>query len=251
MKNDFNSRFKRRLRSTVLFASVTLGGLLILQQTAHAWKTVFDPVNYRQNILTAVRSLTAINRQVDQLRNEARMLIKMDTDLTALGSTVSPDLARTLSQLKGLMDQGNAIHMAVEETTREMERLFPEEFSSTLDGDEIMRNARTRWEQALSAYKRSANLQAMVNENVSEDSTLLDTLLDRSRTAVGNLQASQAGNELAGLGIKQSLQLQQMMAAQYRAETMERARRLAAEEQARVRFGSFMGSRSGAYSASR
>ena len=80
---------------------------------------------------------------------------------------------------------------------------------------------------------------------------MLETLLGRSRTAVGNLQASQTGNELMGLSVKQSLQLQQLMAAQYRADTMERSRRMAAEEEARVRFKIFLGSGSGAYSPAR
>lgn len=245
--NTDTSHLKRTVSAAVLSLGLILGAG---SQSADA-RVVFDPWNYRQNILTAVRSLSEVNQQIEQLRNEAQMIVKMDLDLTKLGSTISPELVRTLGELKSLMDQGNAIRMQVEETNSEMQRLFPDEFAETLNGDDIVRDAKARWDQTLSAYKRSANLQAKVSENVEQDSNLLETLLGRSRTAVGNLQASQTGNELTGLSVKQSLQLQQLMAAQYRADTMERSRRMAAEEEARVRFKTFLGSGSGAYSPAR
>jgi len=246
MKSD-TSHLKRTVSAAVLSLGLILGAV---PQNADA-RVVFDPWNYRQNILTAVRSLSEVNQQIEQLRNEAQMIVKMDLDLTKLGSTISPELVQTLGELKTLMDQGNAIRMQVEETNTEMQRLFPDEFAETLNGDDIVRDAKARWDQTLSAYKRSASLQAKVSENVEQDSNLLETLLGRSRTAVGNLQASQAGNELSGLGVKQSLQLQQLMAAQYRADTMERSRRMAAEEEARVRFKTFLGNGSSAYSPAR
>jgi type IV secretion system protein TrbJ len=43
--------------------------------------TVFDPWNYKENLLTAIRSLEEINNQVKQLTNEAQMLMKMDLNL--------------------------------------------------------------------------------------------------------------------------------------------------------------------------
>ncbi|MGB7244745.1 MAG: P-type conjugative transfer protein TrbJ [Sulfitobacter sp.] len=236
------------LKKTICAAALATCLAMATLTPAKAWKTVFDPWNYRQNILTAVRSLSEVNQQIEQLRNEAQMITKMDLDLTKLGSTISPELARTLSEMKTLMDQGNAIKMQVEQTSLEMHRLFPDEFANALTGDDVVKDAKERWDQTLSAYKRSANLQAKISENIEVDSGLLDTLLDRSRSSVGNLQASQAGNELTGLSVKQSLQLQQLMAAQYRAETLERSRRMAAEEEARVRFNGFLGSKDSSYS---
>jgi len=69
----------------------------------------------------------------------------------------------------------------------------------------------------------------------------LSDLLSKSSTAVGNLQAQQAGNELLGLNVKQQLQLQTLIATEQRAHGLERARTLASEEEARLRFRSFVG----------
>jgi len=236
-----------RLKRTISIAALGLGLILSSVPDASAWRTVFDPWNYRQNILTAVRSLTEINQQIDQLRNEAQMLLRMDLDLESLTGTVAPELLETLGAIQALIDEADAIRMQVTETDQAMRDLFPDSFDAALTGDDIVREAKARWDETLAAHKRAASLQAQISETISTDSDLLSTLLDRSRSASGNLSVNQAGNELTGLSVKQSLQLQQMMAAQYRAETFERARRMAAEEEARMRFQSFMGSADGAY----
>ena len=108
------SILKHGLCSAAMATSLALSGVMITSQSAQAWKTVFDPWNYRQNILTAVRSLSEVNQQIDQLRNVAQMILKMDLDLTNLGSTISPELAQTLGEMKNMMDQGNTIKLQVE-----------------------------------------------------------------------------------------------------------------------------------------
>ena len=243
MRHNFSA-----LKRTSCIAALGLSLIVTVPLPGHAggWP-VFDALNYVQNILTASQTLIEINQQVDQLRNEAEMLVNMDLNLRQLTDTLSPELATALNEINALLDQADAIRLEVQETDQAMRELFPEEFAATLSGDEALQNAQVRWSEALNAYKRSASLQAKVSESAVTDGANLATLLSRSRTAVGNLQASQAGNELSGLAIKQSLQVQQLMAAQYRAETMDRARRLASEEEARVRFNSFVGNAS-AYS---
>ena len=234
------------LKRTVSIAVLGLG-LCLGAPSASAWKVVYDPWNYQQNVLTAARSLKEITQQIDQLRNEAQMLMRMDLDLQKITGTISPDLARSLDDMRRLMSEADAIVMKVRETDQAMERLFPNSFDGSRSNDDIIRDAKSRWDETLAAYKRSANLQAQAVENAETDAGLLATLLDRSRSAAGNLQVTQTGNELTGLAVKQSLQLQQLLAAQHRAETMERARRLASEEEARMRFKSFLGVSSGAY----
>jgi len=51
--------------------SVALSAALLVAQPAAAI-TVFDPSNFVQNTLTAVRTLEQINNQIQQLQNEAQ-----------------------------------------------------------------------------------------------------------------------------------------------------------------------------------
>jgi type IV secretion system protein TrbJ len=82
-----------------------------------------------------------------------------------------------------------------------------------------------------------------VIENVQADAGLLADLVSQSQSATGSLQVGQATNQLLALGTKQQLQIQQMMAAQYRADAVERARQQQAMEAARENTRRFIGSR--------
>jgi P-type conjugative transfer protein TrbJ len=61
---------------------------------------------------------------------------------------------------------------------------------------------------------------------------------------------AQAGNELTALSVKQSLALQGLLAGQYRADTIAKARELAAEQEGKQRFKTFLGN-GRAYTASK
>ena len=108
-----------------------------------------------------------------------------------------------------------------------------------------MRNAKSRWDEEYASLRRSALLQGQIADGIGTDTRLLDDAMARSRNAAGALEAAQAGNELSGLNIKQSLQLQSLFAAQSRSATLQRARNLATENEARQRFKGFVGSGTG------
>jgi P-type conjugative transfer protein TrbJ len=213
---------------------------IFLARPAHAI-TVFDPWNYKENLLTAVRSLEEINNQVKQLTNEAQVLAKMDLNLAQLGSSIGGDLKSQMNDIKSLLDKANGIALSVSATDSEMKKLFPSDYAQALTNDQSLAQARTRWTETLSAFKRSMSLEAKIVENTTEDGNLLSDLLSKSSSAVGNLQVQQAGNELVGLSVKQQLQLQNLMAADQRAQSLERARQLASQEEARLRFKTFVG----------
>lgn len=202
---------------------------------------VFDPANYQQNMLSAVHALEGVQNQILQLQNEAAQLLRMDRQLQPLSGSIGPDLQSTLAALRARITEGNSLALKVQETEAGYARLYPTSFADALSRDDVTRAARARWDEAYAGYKRAALLQGQVTEAGESDARLLDQILARSTGAVGSLQAAQAGNELAALHIKQSLQLQTLLAAQARAETSERARTLVAEEQGRAHVKTFLG----------
>ena len=216
---------------------------------AHAL-TVFDPANYQQNLLSAARALEQINNQVRTLQNQAQMILRMDQHLMRLGGTLSPDLQRTLTDIQAQLRTGQGIALKLQETQSTYERLFPAQVSAALSSDDVLRNAKSRWEEEYAGLKRSALLQGQIADGIETDTRLLGDAMTRSRAAVGALEAAPAGNELTGRAVQQSLALQGLLAAPHRAETLSRARDLAAEDEARQRFKSFVGTGPG-YSASR
>lgn len=233
-------RSLKRLKFGLLTAASLALGVTIQGTGAIAW-VVFDPWNYEQNLLTAIRSLEEIQNQVKQLTNEAQALAKMDLNLEQLGSSIGGDLKSSMGEIKSLLDKADGIALSVTATDSEMKKLFPSDYASALTTDQSLKAAKTRWNETLSAFKRSMSLEAKVVENTNEDGNVLSDLLSKSSTAIGNLQVQQAGNELMGLSVKQQLQLQNLIAADQRAQSLERARTLASQEESRLRFKTFVG----------
>jgi P-type conjugative transfer protein TrbJ len=238
------------LRRTSITVPIVVSVMATFLPRAAAQLTVFDPTNYQQNLLTAARALQQINNQVRQLETQAQVLLRMDQNLHQLGSTIAPDLQRTLNDIQTQLRAGEGIALRLAATQNAYEQLFPQRASSALTSADVLANAQNRWDEAYAAHKRAALLQGQIADSVDGDARLLGEAMAHSKTAAGALEAAQAGNELTGLSLKQSLALQSLLAAQQRAETLVRARALATENEARQRFKSFLGTGS-AYTASR
>ena len=232
---------KHKLLAAVAAIALILGSV----QNAHAifgiGDIVYDPANHAENILTAARTLIQINNQVQQLTNEAQMLINQAQNLANLPTSVAADLQASLARVDGLITTARGIAYQVSVIDSEYRRLFPEQYATAVTSSQIIADAQEAWALAREGFKHSLEVQAEVVGQVRADSVTLNTLIAESQGAVGNLQVAQAGNQLTALAAKQSMQLQTLVAASARADALERARAVAAREQARARFTRFMG----------
>ncbi|MCW2397905.1 P-type conjugative transfer protein TrbJ [Sphingobium sp. B2D3C] len=203
---------------------------------------VFDPSNYAQNILTAARTLQSVNQQIQQLQNEARMLVNMAKNLTRIDFPQLDALKRKLAEIDRLMGRAQAIDFRVDQLDDKFQSLFPQEFSSALRTDARVRDARARLDASMGAFRQTMTVQAQVVENIQTDAQALADIVSRSQGAEGSLQAQQATNQLLALTAKQQFQLQHMMAAQFRSEAVEQARRVTQAAEARAATKKFLGS---------
>ncbi|RTL71454.1 MAG: P-type conjugative transfer protein TrbJ [Hyphomicrobiales bacterium] len=240
----------KALRKLVVVVPIA-GALLTSCVTPSAAQlTVFDPANYQEALLSSARALEQINNQVRQLQNQVLVIQRMDQNLMRLGTTLSPDLQRTLTDLQAQLRAGDGIALRLQATQSGYGQLFPQQVPTMLSGDDVLRNAQTRWNEQYAAFQRSALLQGHIADSIDADTRLLTGALSRSLNAAGILEATQAGNELTALNVKQTLALQGLLAAQLRAETLTKARDLATESEARQRFQTFVGTGS-AYTGGR
>ncbi len=200
---------------------------------------VFDAGNYAQNLLQAARALEQINHQIASLQNEARMLEAMDRNLERVDFPEIQRVRNAMERIGDLMEQARAIDFRVEGLDRRLAALFPGEGARTPDVAE----ARERLAAAREGYLQAMRVQARVAENLGEDAALLEAIALRSDGAVGALQAQQAASQLAALGVKQQLQLQSLLAAEFRSEAIERARRAQAEADGRETARRFLARR--------
>jgi P-type conjugative transfer protein TrbJ len=201
---------------------------------------VYDPANHAENILSAVRALQEVEQQIQQLQNEAQMLVNQARNLEGLGFSSAPELQAAIVRVRALIDRAEGIAFEIAATEAAWARDYPESYAA-LDHDAMVANARLQWMNARAALGTALAMQAEVVALGEDDAATLGRLLAESQGASGNLDATQAGNELIGLGVAQGLRTQQLLAAQARAEALDRARALEAAEAARVRRERFLG----------
>ena len=209
---------------------------------ATAQMTVFDPHNYSQNLLTAARTLQQINNQIKSLQNEAQSLLNQAHNLTTINFPELQTLTATIQQIDQLMGQAQGIQFRAANVDQQFRQFFPQSFSQALTTNQQVINARARMDTARSAFQQTMTVQAQVVENVQADTQTLNGIVNRSQGAQGALQAAQATNQLLALTAKQQFQIQNLMAAQYRAEAIEQARRTQSQMDGQAAIARFLGS---------
>jgi P-type conjugative transfer protein TrbJ len=217
------------------------GSALVAASPAAAQITVFDPTNYSQNLLTAARELQQINNQIQQLQNQESMLINQGKNLTRIDFPEVQALTQTLTQVQQLMDQAKGVSFRVATTDGQFNQLFPQNLSGALTTSQSVAAAQARYDAAMAAYTRTVEVQSSVVGNIAGDATSLGAIVSRSQNAEGALQASQATNQLLALVAKQQLAISQLMAAQYRAQSLDAASRAQAEAEGRLATQKFIG----------
>ena len=204
---------------------------------------VFDPKNYAQNLLTAARTLQTINNQIRQLQNEAAMLVNDAKNLARLGYDPANEINRLLNEISSLMDAAKAISYTVSETDKIFRAQYPEDYAAWTQ-TQMADAAEAQWKNARNAHHDALLMQSKIAETVKADSLTLNRILAETANAEGNLAVAQAGNQLMALNAKQVMQMQELMAAHYRADSLQRARDLQIEREARVKLARFVGATS-------
>ena len=207
---------------------------------------VYDPANFKQNFLTAVRTYTALLRQAQQLRNEAQMLINDAKQLSRLDFNAQSRLIAILDEITRLNQQAENVAYEVNRTKQIVRETYPETYDD-FTVDEMVVRAEEQWQMSRRAYNDTMVMQSKMVESITSDKVLLGQLMTKSQSSVGELQATQSTNQLLALLIKQLMQMQQMQVTQGRADAVEQARRLAIEKESRQKRHHFVGSKS-AYS---
>ncbi|MDB5582272.1 MAG: hypothetical protein JWR80_7448 [Bradyrhizobium sp.] len=226
-----------------LAAAGSLGAALIVgAPPAKAQFTVFDPTNYSQNLLTAARSLTQINNQIQSLQNQAQSLINQAKNLTKIDFPELQAITQTLQQIDRLMGQAQGITFKVENVDQQFQSLFPKDLSAALTSNGHVIAAKSRLDASMAAYQQTMGVQAQVVTNVQADAQTLSALMAKSQSADGALQATQATNQLLALTAKQLFQIQNLMAAQFRAQAIEQASRAQSTSDGRSATTKFLGS---------
>lgn len=235
-----------RTRTTCIVALAAAGGIGLVAvgiphcQTATAQLAVFDSGNYAQNALAAARALQQINNQIQALQNQATMLTNMARNLKSASFPEVDRLNQSLLAIDKLMGQGQGITFKAGDLDTQFDRLFPGR-GATGTTAALATQAKARLDAATAAFRQTMQVQSQVVAAVQEDAPTLAALMARSQASQGSLQAAQVTNQLLALASKQQFQIEDLMAAQYRAQAIDRQRRAQSASDARDATRKFIG----------
>ncbi len=227
------------LKQTIIATVITFAA--VLAPSAHAQLSVIDPANLIENILSALYSLEEVDNQLQQLENESTMLSNEQKHLTGLNLNTWNGLQSALTTTTQLLQRAQGLGFTPSTSDAQFAQQYPDVYSASISGDQMARDAQTRWENARQALQTTLAMQAQASQNFAGDENTLSTLLDHSQSAVGQLQVSQATNQLLALQSRQAIQEQQLRIAQDRAVALEQARTTTVAAQAREVQRRFLG----------
>jgi P-type conjugative transfer protein TrbJ len=226
---------------------VTLAAIVALSGgalPASAQMTVFDPSNYSQNLLTAARTLQQVNNQILSLQNEAQMLINQARNLASLPYSSLQQIQQSIGRTRQLLGQAQNIAYDVQQIDQAFSTTYGPVSASQSD-QSLIANARTRWQNSVAGLQDALRIQATVVGNLDTNRLEMSALVDASQGAAGALEAAQAGNQLIALQAQQLADLTATVAAQGRAQSLEAAARVAAQDQAREQLRRFLAPNTG------
>lgn len=233
-------RFRSRamaLAATML-AAAPLALSPMVATPAHAI-IVFDPSNYAQNVLTAARTLEQITHQITSLQNEAQMLINQAKNLASLPFSALQQLQQNVQKTQQLLSQAQGIAFNVQQIDQMFSQKYGNVSMSTSD-QQLVANARSRWQNTVGGLQDAMRVQAGVVGNIDSNRTQMSALVSQSQGATGALQATQAGNQLLALQSQQLSDLVAVVSANGRANALTDAERAAAAEQGREQRRRFL-----------
>lgn len=196
-----------------------------------------DIIGNIQRILQYVEDFSQTAQQAEQIANEVQSLYnqtkQIENQLKSLENLSSynwQDYLNIINQLDTVARKANALAFSTADLDGEYEKYRDQAYyESNSDYHAMQTAAQARWSaNASGTTKSSAAVLSAQHNDLKADGTRLNQLQGASSSVDGEVQAIQAGNQLAAFTSKQMMQVrnllmnQQQMMIQERAEKAER-----------------------------
>ena len=227
-------------RARMLLATVSLTAVFAAGVPVRAQMTVFDPSNFSQNLLTAARTLQQVNNGIQSLQNEAMFLLNQARNLASLPYSSLAQLQQSIGQTRQLLTEAQRIAYDVGAIDQAFNKHYPQSYGASTSSPQLFADAQARWQNSLAGFQDAMRVGAGVVGNLDRTRAEIDALVSSSQSATGALQAAQSGNQLIAVQTNQLADLTAVMASLARAQSLESARTVASQAQAREQLQRFL-----------
>ena len=178
---------RRAILAGVLASAAVVPMIAPMPAYAQFGGIVYDPTNYAQNVLTAARSLQQINNQIQQIQNQATSLINEARNLTSLPFSSLQQLQQQVQRTQQLLSEAQRIAYDVQNIDQAFRTTYGNASMSASD-QQLVADARTRWQNTVGGLQDAMRVQAGVVGNIEGARTTMDSLVSASQSATGALQ---------------------------------------------------------------
>lgn len=183
---------------------------------------VFDPTNLEKNMQTAINTLKQvaqqaqmIQNQIQQIRQQALMLSQLPKDQLAYVNDQWKKIQSDLSAFSQVIQVKGAVNV-MDKTLGDQ---FQQKFRGYVANHDYLADRYQLDETTLATIQSSIQAVGLQAQGLDSDIKLADTLRQLAKTpAAGQMQALQAGNEIAAAELKELVQIRQLQIAQIQSE---------------------------------
>ncbi|WP_370694817.1 P-type conjugative transfer protein TrbJ [Pseudomonas sp. FP597] len=221
LKSPISSARKSRIRTALVLAmkSTSLSvGLYLAPSPAYAIYCSNCSTFYQQMFEYAEAVNTALNT-AEQLQTQIQQYQNMVTQGTGLPSTMFGSIAADLKNVTNIYTRSQSLGRQIQNMDSQFNTAFPG-FESYLNqaansAGVPARDRYQKWSEQGSDNIKTALEAANLNTSTLESEDVqLDRMVARSQSAVGRMQAIQAGNEIASQNVQQLQKLRDLTATQ-------------------------------------
>jgi type IV secretion system protein TrbJ len=118
----------RSVRQMALIATACIA-VTLFATPVRAQMIVYDPSNYAQNVLQAVRALQQINNQITSLQNQTQMLLNQAKNLASLPYSSLQTIEQSLARTQQLLNEAQRLAYDVNQIDQAFQRLYPQGYT--------------------------------------------------------------------------------------------------------------------------
>jgi P-type conjugative transfer protein TrbJ len=210
------------VRLSLFTALVGLSLTLAPAEPAKAQWVVFDPGNFSQNILTAIRTLMSNVNEVEQIANQIQQINNEIQNLQhmpgALSGALLGDYVTEWNRMQNTFAAINGLSANIGTLAVNYQNLFPARGAGALTGPQVIAQLQQYLAQARQTYEGVYRQSGAVMAALPQAQRDMATTLAASNGATGNLDAIQAQTQMtaqvAQLLVQQNAQIAAMNQAQ-------------------------------------
>ena len=211
--------------------AVGVGSLAIAPEPAHAQWVVFDPANYSQNILTALRALESnlhevkdYAAQLQQIQNQVTGLANDARNLKALPQNIVSQYQQAYQQFQQQVQQTQGLMKNLANVRAQYAQQYPN-YAATNPDFKNLSSIIDTWNATDRQNTQDALASgAAVLGQMQSGQANVASLVAASQSATGALQAAQSGNQLQAVIAQEVMKLSAQQALMQQVQLQRQAK---------------------------